>query len=149
MSEQDSSPPPHERTNPRIVLAFRVGLTLGRGRWPSKKATLEAYSQSRHLFDLSGHYHEAHITVEPMLASLTFDLFRERYADEAWRVSAFSEDDVDHIGGKWFLTARHKSYREMRGMVASKVGQLREAGLTVLRAKIEDTLLDTKYGDKL
>lgn len=98
-------------------------------------------------FDASRLYYEAHLTVEPG-AGLSFDGFREQYQSDSWRVSAFAEDDVDQIVGKWFITSRATSQRQMVSMVRDMRANLEANGLTVLRSKIEDTLLDTKHGDE-
>lgn len=101
-----------------------------------------------HKWDKSRLYYEAHITVEPA-TDRTFDQFRFAWSDDTWRVSSFSEDDVDQIEGKWFITCRHTSYQMIHTRVHNKVRELTEAGLTVQRYKIEDTLLDSKHGDTL
>ena len=105
-------------------------------------------AENRHAWDQSRLYHEAHITVEPA-TDRTFDQFRMAWTDDQWRVSAFSEDDVDDIQGKWFITSRHESYAALADMVRAQVEALEGGGLTVQRYKIEDTLLDSKHGDSL
>jgi hypothetical protein len=92
-------------------------------------------------------YCEMHITVEPSVMST--QEFRELNADDTWRFSSFDEDDVDGIEGKWFLTARANTQSEAMTELLTKVDELRDAGHTVSRAKIEDTVFDTKHGDKL
>lgn len=103
--------------------------------------------------DQSRLYLEAHITVEPVPDTqpghTEFDIFRDAFSDDTWRVSSFSEDDVDQIEGKWFITCRHQSLSVIIAMVREMVAQLQELGLTVLRWKIEDTLLDSRHGDTL
>ncbi len=110
-------------------------------------------AEHRHVWDQSRHYHEAHITIEPVPDTgpghAEFDIFRDAFADDTWRVSTFAEDDVDHIEGKWFITCRHESLLEITEMVSAMTNRLLDAGLTVLRAKIEDTIIDTKHGDTL
>lgn len=94
-------------------------------------------------------YCEMHITVEPDLV-LSAHEFRERHAnDGTWRFSSFDEDDVDGIEGKWFLTARAKTQAEAMERLVDKVTRLRDDVFTVSRAKIEDTVFDTKHGDVL
>lgn len=92
-------------------------------------------------------YCEMHITVEPAVMSTTE--FRELVAGDDWLFSAFSEDDVDGIQGKWFLTSRAPTQAQAMTMLVDKVTELRDLGLTVSRAKIEDTVFDTKHGDIL
>lgn len=98
-------------------------------------------------------YCEMHITVEP--AVMSTGEFRELVAGDTperanqWLFSAFSEDDVDGIQGKWFLTSRAPTQAQAMTMLIDKVTELRDLGLTVSRAKIEDTVFDTKHGDIL
>lgn len=92
-------------------------------------------------------YCEMHITIEP--AVMSTGEFRELVVDDNWLFSAFSEDDVDGIQGKWFLTSRAPTQAEAMTLILDKVTELRDLGLTVSRAKIEDTVFDTKHGDKL
>lgn len=92
-------------------------------------------------------YCEMHITVEP--AVMSTQEFRELVTGDDWLFSAFSEDDVDGIQGKWFLTSRAPTQAQAMTMLIDKVTELRDLGLTVCRAKIEDTVFDTKHGDIL
>jgi hypothetical protein len=94
-------------------------------------------------------YLEMHITIESTRCPITFEELRE-WAGEEWKVSKFDEDDVDGFTGKWFMSARDEcclagAQREMRRALT----ELRHFGITVLRYKIEDTLLDSKHGDTL
>lgn len=107
-----------------------------------------AFHQNQAKFDASRLYYEAHITIEPK-PGMAFDDFRRGFQNDLWRVSAFAEDDVDQIVGKWFITSRAKSHSHMVRMVRTMCQGLRANGFQVLRAKIEDTLLDTKHGDEL
>ena len=111
---------------------------------PFLDTSLEA---SRHQWDESRLYHEAHVTVQPGLIEV--EEFRRLFGSGLWRFSVFQTDDVDHVQGMWFISCRQQSLSAIREMVATMVESLRTAGLTVLRAKIEDTILDTKYGDVL
>jgi len=104
------------------------------------------YHEHQDKFDASRLYYEAHLTVEPGEGS--FDDFRDTFQSDNWRVSAFAEDDVDQIVGKWFITSRATSQAQMIKMVRDMRADLEANGLTVLRSKIEDTLLDTKHGDE-
>lgn len=104
------------------------------------------YNEHQNEFDASRLYYEAHLTIEPDAAT-SFDDFRDTFQSDSWRVSAFAEDDVDQIVGKWFITSRATSQAQMIKMVRDMRADLEANGLTVLRSKIEDTLLDTKHGD--
>lgn len=108
---------------------------------------MHLFDESQEQFDTSRLYYEAHLTVEPGPGS--FDAFRDTFQSHSWRVSSFAEDDVDQIVGKWFITSRAESQRQMVEMVRDMRADLEAAGHTVLRSKIEDTLLDTKHGDVL
>lgn len=105
------------------------------------------FDENQDKFDEARLYYEAHITVEPGPGS--FDEFRDTFQSDSWRVSSFAEDEVDQIVGKWFITSRADSQRQMVEMVRDMRSDLQAAGLTVLRSKIEDALLDTKHGDVL
>lgn len=93
-------------------------------------------------------YCEMHITVEPD-PELTAQEFRTRHGGGDWRFSSFSEDDVDGIEGKWFLTAKADTQAAAMQMLLDKVNELRTRAFRVSRAKIEDTVFDTKHGDLL
>lgn len=93
-------------------------------------------------------YFEAHITAEAITHPEGFAFFKEALGD-SWKVSRFDEDEVDGYDGKWFASARGVVLHPVETLVAAGVHSLQEAGFTVLRAKIEDTLLDTKHGDTI
>lgn len=97
--------------------------------------------------DLTRLYFEAHLTVEA--TALSFDYFRKRFSDDEWSVSQFSDDDVDGIAGKWFITAKSASRANIISMVKDKYSELSDRGYVVLRWKIEETVFDSKHGDKL
>lgn len=92
-------------------------------------------------------YYEAHITVKA--EDDGFDLFAEstRYAD--WKASQFSEDEVDDMSGMWFASYRSTDMEVIRQRTATAIRALKKLGYEVMRWKIEDTLLDSKYGDTL
>lgn len=92
-------------------------------------------------------YYEAHITLEAS-EEQSFEDFKIM-CGERWKVSRFDEDEVDGYDGKWFASARHGSLETIKEIIASAANILAEHGFFVLRAKIEDTVLDTKYGDYL
>jgi hypothetical protein len=91
-------------------------------------------------------YFEAHITVEASPVH-HWDSFAARARLEEWRASKFDEDEVDDMSGQWFLSARSPRLETIKASMLRMLGLLRDAGLTVLRFKIEDTVLDSKYGD--
>ena len=91
-------------------------------------------------------YYEAHITVEAHTDPAEFETFKRALGPD-FKVSRFDEDEVDGYDGKWFASARDEYLEVIEELVAEGIIRLRAAGFVVLRAKIEDTLLDTKYGD--
>lgn len=91
-------------------------------------------------------YYEAHVTVEE---GPDWELFAHSARATDWRASKFDEDEVDDMSGKWFLSCRGEDLDQVRGWVRSMIADLEESGLTVLRWKIEDTVLDSKHGDTL
>jgi len=93
-------------------------------------------------------YYEAHITVEPK-PNETFEEFSAAFSSRFWRGSTFAEDEVDRIKGKWFLSGKDQDLAIIRGHTRVAVGILARDGYTVLRYKIEDAILDSKYGDVL
>lgn len=91
-------------------------------------------------------YYEAHITVAAPPRG-DYDTFVRKVTSEDWRASKFEHDDVDHIEGKWFLSAKAKAGHAIKAMVLGMLHELRSAGFTVERWKIEEAMLDSKYGD--
>lgn len=93
-------------------------------------------------------YFEAHLTVEAPTKPLEWDSFKAILGDR-WKVSRFDEDEVDGYDGKWFASMRGEVLGPVEARVGEAVTALQGIGFTVLRAKIEDTLLDTKHGDSI
>lgn len=91
--------------------------------------------------------YEAHITVEP--ATGEGDVSFERFAEVVqqggqWRASKFEHDDVDGMAGKWFMSYASDDRNNIFQVTQDTVAGLKDAGATVLRWKIEETLFDTK-----
>jgi hypothetical protein len=93
-------------------------------------------------------YYEAHITVEES-TEVPFEDFAGMVRDSGWKASRFSEDEVDDYNGKWFMSYRGEDLEATMGAVKAGVLSLGILGHTILRWKIEDTLLDSKHGDTL
>lgn len=91
-------------------------------------------------------YFEAHITIEAEDDHQDFLDFKTAVGED-WKVSRFDEDEVDGYNGKWFASARHDSFREISNMIRTALDRLYEDEFIVIRAKVENTLRDTKYGD--
>lgn len=99
--------------------------------------------------------YEMHLTLEPMDSAdmyrekLSWEEFVKRSAELGWKASKFEHDDVDGIAGKWFLTSHADTeagaLSEIRGMAHG----LSSSDFTVLRAKVEHVIFDTKAGDTL
>jgi hypothetical protein len=66
-----------------------------------------------------------------------------------WKASRFEVDEVDDIAGKWFMSARDTNYLRLFHRTQGMVYSLGQADTEVLRYKIEETLIDSKCGDKL
>lgn len=100
-------------------------------------------------------YFELHITCEALegavgrFSSGPFEQFADFAEPLGWRASRFGEDHVDEMHGKWFLSARETELEAAKHNLVAILGKLKRAGYTVLRWKIEDTVLDSKYGDTL
>lgn len=91
-------------------------------------------------------YYECHVTCKE---SENFDHFRELLNGSGWKASRFSEDDVDNMSGKWFATMRTIQMLDAIQSLKDVTQHLAGCDYVVLRAKIEDTLFDTDFGDKL
>jgi len=98
------------------------------------------------------HYYELHITVEAGDSYGTFEKFRQCCVNEArfeWKASRFAEDDVDGMNNQWFCSLRLKEMDRVYLAMNDMQLLLSISGYNILRMKAEDTLFDTKYGDKL
>ena len=91
-------------------------------------------------------YYEAHITVE----ARDMDFWEEfEGLFRGFRVSRFDIDHVDDYNNKWFMSTRGKDLGELGDKIRDAINTLIEYNYKVTRWKIEDTLLDSKYGDTL
>jgi hypothetical protein len=100
----------------------------------------------------SERYYEAHVTVDAPVAAQdeeNWQEFKFLAGPLGWRASKFSEDEVDDYHGKWFLSARGEILEDVIMSVETVVVALSGYGYKVLRWKVEDTVLDSKHGDKL
>ncbi len=93
-------------------------------------------------------YFEAHITIEAEPDIEEFEEFKESVGPD-WKVSRFDEDEVDGYDGKWFASSKHESNEVISHMLESALFRLQKDEFIVIRAKIENTQFDTKYGDSL
>lgn len=98
-------------------------------------------------------YYEAHITVRPPESNGRendhWEAFAAQAAQTDWKASRFDIDEVDQYDGAWFLSARDDDYRRLMSRMSAQVTLLNNSGFEFIRAKIEDTLFDTKHGDQI
>ena len=92
-------------------------------------------------------YYEAHVTIPPLdnRQLEEVDALCEKYD---FRRSTF-EMHKDGLLPNAFVSARDESRDAIVGRVADMVAELVRRGYTVLRWKIEDTMLDSARGDSL
>jgi len=94
-------------------------------------------------------YYEAHITVDSLRLNINqFPVFKN-VCGSTWKVSRFEEDEVDGHDGKWFATTQSDNLESIFILTSNTVSLLDSRGYRVMRAKIEQTLFDTKYNDKM
>ncbi len=91
-------------------------------------------------------YYECHITIEAS-ERINWDWFADMARSLGWRASKFDEDEVDDMSGNWFLSFRGPSLAVCKSHILEALSVVRHNELLVLRWKIEDTVLDSKYGD--
>lgn len=113
---------------------FAVDLTDQPVTWPDET-------------DLSRLYYEAHVTIPPLDNRQTGEV-DTLCSQLGWRRSTFVLHK-DGIVPNAFVSMRHESRHAILQATASMVQRLRGLGYTVLRWKIEDTLLDSNKGDTL
>lgn len=99
-------------------------------------------------------YFELHITVEAFGFPSTDKDWQDSKKGMSivlpmWRVSKFSEDEVDDYHGKWFMSARVTDPTWIKPFLANAVQFIKQGGYEVLRWKAEDTIFDSKHGDTL
>ena len=96
-------------------------------------------------------YFEAHITVDrpEFTGDLYWDRFKRIGEKFDWKCSKFDQDDVDGYHDKWFMSARDTDYEKLKSRMRTTIQTLTDFWFNVIRWKIEDTLLDSKYGDTL
>ena len=94
-------------------------------------------------------YFEAHITCDRGLSVISWPAFCEIAKEGDWKASKFDQDDVDGYHDKWFMSARDTDFQLLKQRMSVTVTKLTLANFNVIRWKIEDTILDSKYGDML
>jgi hypothetical protein len=98
-------------------------------------------------------YYECHITVEPVFEETREELstiakpFGFRLAELLMQKNR--EHDPIRSTYDTFMTAHSKNYEDIFQRMKNCVAAIEAEGFKVWRYKIEDTLFDTKHGDKL
>jgi len=94
-------------------------------------------------------YFEAHITTEIRNNGDDDDWTTFKAISPYWKCSKFDQDDVDGYHNKWFMSTRHTDLDKLKARIRHTLDMLETFEFNVVRWKIEDTLLDSKYGDTL
>lgn len=88
-------------------------------------------------------YYEAHITVDSKDDSKWNQFVG--LLPKKFRCSKFDEDMVDHYNGKWFTSARNTRLEDIKADIKKAIAVLKSNDYNVIRWKIEDTILDSKF----
>ena len=99
-------------------------------------------------------YFECHITIEPVDDGADRDVLKDLAHAHGFRVAELlmakrREDTPERSKYDTFLTGRGVLVMELKNRAQALVQDLHANGFTVWRTKIEETLLDTDYGDSL
>lgn len=99
-------------------------------------------------------YYECHITIEPVMDPSDQDVLKAISSVRGFRIANLlmqkrKEDTPERSKYDTFLTGRGKTLEELQSRAFNLLMELKAAGFKVWRVKIEDTLLDTDYGDIL
>lgn len=98
-------------------------------------------------------YYECHVTIEPVFderreaAAVLARAYGFRLADLLMQKR--KEDTPERSKQDTFMTGRGKQYGPLYERMRGLCRALRAHGFLLHRAKIEDTLFDTKYGDAI
>lgn len=99
------------------------------------------------------YYLEAHVTIEPVFddrleeAKEIARLYKFKVADLLMKKRK-TDSEVRSMHDT-FMTGHSKNYEDIVDRVANLVQHLKNTGFQVWRAKIEDTLMDTKLEDTM
>ena len=88
--------------------------------------------------------YEAHITVEAREG--LWGNFQEMGRLNDFKTSRFDIDEVDNMDGKWFMTAGQDNLDDLKLAVKAMLMGLSFMNYSIVRFKIEETLLDSKDG---
>lgn len=96
-------------------------------------------------------YYEAHVTIAPVFdeqrAIASIIALRNGFRLAELLMQKRKEDTPERSRYDTFMTGHGKDYADICERVHSVCVDLRQHGFEVYRAKIEDTLLDTRMGD--
>lgn len=98
------------------------------------------------------HYFEAHVTIEPVFddrldqARVIAERWRFRLADLLMQKRAV--DTAQRLSKDTFMTGTAKHLPDIRRRMTLLVTDLKAAGFTVWRYKIEDTVVDSRVADE-
>lgn len=101
----------------------------------------------------SRHYYEAHVTVEPVFEN-DLERFKVICHDYKFRVANLlmqkrREDSEERSKNDSFCTGRGISFTDIEKRMLALVQRLQKEGFKVWRYKIESTLLDSRYDDRI
>lgn len=91
-------------------------------------------------------YYECHITLEPVYG-IRLTILEHLVAKRDLSVSTFLMVKPGQQNPDAFVSLRDKSYANVLRRMCDACIALEAEGFVIKRAKIEDTLLDTKHGD--
>lgn len=98
-------------------------------------------------------YYEAHITIEPVFderlakVKMLAERFQFKVADLLMQKRP--EDTAERSKFDTFMTGHSKKYTDLNNRLGLLTCALQEAGFTVWRYKIEDTIIDSRHEDVL
>ena len=89
-------------------------------------------------------YYEAHVTIRPVKGEL-LGKFHAVCRNFRFHVATFTKDSAGP--DSLICTGRSKSQDDLNERMLNVIHDLRDAGLTVTRYKLESTLLDSRIDD--
>lgn len=86
--------------------------------------------------------YECHITTTVAHAQLAGD----QAAVFGWKTSEIKRDPILGDGSHFYLTKHHASFTELYSLMELHAARMRQAGIPIVRLKIEHIVYDTKTG---
>lgn len=98
-------------------------------------------------------YYECHVTIDPIFGE-ELELAKSISKQFGFKVAELlmqkrKEDTPERSKYDTFMTGHAKNYEDLCDRMVSLIQKLEAYSFVIRRAKIEDTLFDTKHGDKL